>query len=96
MNNQAERKAFEALIQYRQFLGRHKDGTYELEWVEGRWQGWQLRAAYQREQVKGLVEALDGLIAIAEGRETKNAWITVDRAREALAAYRAEVINHGN
>lgn len=35
-----ERKKFEEQIQYRQFLNRHKDGTYELEWVEGRWQGW--------------------------------------------------------
>lgn len=37
-----ERKKFEDVIQYRQFLTRHKDGTYELEWVEGRWQGWLL------------------------------------------------------
>lgn len=39
-----ERKKFEELIQYRQFLKRHKDGTYELEWVEGRWQGWLMHA----------------------------------------------------
>jgi hypothetical protein len=39
-----ERKKFEEQIQYRQFLKRHKDGTYELEWVEGRWQGWLMHA----------------------------------------------------
>lgn len=39
-----ERKKFEEAIQYRHFLGRHKDGTYELEWVEGRWQGWLMHA----------------------------------------------------
>lgn len=37
-----QRKLFEEVIQYRQFLERHKDGTYKLEWVEGRWQGWML------------------------------------------------------
>lgn len=38
----AVRKVFEEAIQYRQFLTRYADGTYELEWVEGRWQGWLL------------------------------------------------------
>lgn len=35
-----ERQKFELVIQYRQYLGRHKDGSYECDWVEGRWQGW--------------------------------------------------------
>lgn len=39
---QTERQLFEEAIQYRQFLERYKDGTYKLEWVEGRWQGWQM------------------------------------------------------
>lgn len=44
-----ERKKFEEVIQYRQFLNRHKDGTYELEWVEGRWCGWLLCVQYNGE-----------------------------------------------
>lgn len=35
-----ERKAFEAEVQYRQYLERYKDGSYKTEWVETRWQGW--------------------------------------------------------
>lgn len=27
-------------IYYRQFLNRHNDGTYVLEWVESLWRGW--------------------------------------------------------
>ncbi len=46
----AERKLFEEIIQYRQFLNRHKDGTYELEWVEGRWQGWIMCIKYRTEK----------------------------------------------
>lgn len=42
-----ERKKFEDVIQYRQNCSRHKDGTYELEWVEGRWQGWLLCVKYR-------------------------------------------------
>lgn len=41
------RKEFEAAIQYRHFLNRHKDGTYELEWVDGRWNGWGMRVEHQ-------------------------------------------------
>lgn len=38
-----ERKKFEAAIYYRHFCERYKDGTYKLEWVEGRWQGWLMK-----------------------------------------------------
>lgn len=44
-----ERKKFEEVVQYRQFLDRHKDGTYELDWVEGRWCGWLLCVQYKGE-----------------------------------------------
>lgn len=40
------RKDFEESIQYRQFVERHKDGTYKLEWVELRWGGWKAREEY--------------------------------------------------
>lgn len=45
-----ERKRFESFIQYRQFLKRYKDGTYELEWVEGRWSGWLLCIQYRLDE----------------------------------------------
>jgi hypothetical protein len=34
-----EREEFEKEVQYRQFLGRNKDGSYSIEWLEVRWQG---------------------------------------------------------
>lgn len=40
------RKDFEQSIQYRDFVERHKDGTYKLEWVEARWRGWKDREEY--------------------------------------------------
>lgn len=38
-----ERKKFEQVVQYRQFLEQYKDGSYKLEWVERLWQGWLLK-----------------------------------------------------
>ena len=47
---ESERKKFEKVIQYREFCKRHKDGAYELEWVEGRWQGWLLFLMHRGEE----------------------------------------------
>ena len=46
-NIEDERKLFEDVIQYRHFLERHKDGTYKLEWVDGRWHGWLMCVQYR-------------------------------------------------
>ena len=43
-DEEKERVLFEAEIQNRQFLGRQKDGRYEIEWVEAIWHGWKLCA----------------------------------------------------
>lgn len=41
MNVEDTRKLFETEnIYYRQFLGRNKDGSYALEWVDSLWRGW--------------------------------------------------------
>jgi len=105
MSNETEREAFEAEVQYRQFLGRHKDGTYEHDWVELRWQGWQARAAYQRTQAQpadALVEALELLYRKLKpnvnGADETYFFIglrdqvterQMERISEALATYRA-------
>lgn len=37
---EVRRELFEnEYVQYRQFLKRNKDGSYNQEWVEARWQG---------------------------------------------------------
>ena len=41
MSVEDTRKLFEnEHIYYRQFLTRHNDGTYVLEWVDSLWRGW--------------------------------------------------------
>lgn len=41
MSVEDTRKLFEnEHIYYRQFLTRHNDGTYALEWVDSLWRGW--------------------------------------------------------
>jgi hypothetical protein len=49
MDEKEERKKFEKVIQYRQFLGRYKDGTYQMEWVQARWEGWMLCVTFKEE-----------------------------------------------
>ena len=81
MNNQ-EREAFEAGINPH-CRKRNEHGDYVVPEIQDRWDGFQAGAAYQREQVKGLVEAL--LDVYRNGFSPTRS----ERVNEALATYHA-------
>lgn len=78
----AMRKLFECAIQYRQFLTRHADGTYELEWVEGRWQGWLM--CLDPQIGAGLIKSLEAIIATIEGQ--REHWMSEAKRLESELA----------
>lgn len=102
--NQTEREAFEAIVRRDGGCTRRANwngADYVEATVEYAWRHFQAGAASQREQVKGMVEALDELVKINEDhnkavQEIIGGGVTLDwkdsyldKAREALATYRS-------
>lgn len=93
MSNETEREAFEQTLNPNSRT-RNEVGDYVSAAARDSWSGFQAGAAYQREQVKGLVEALESIAEYWNRDANEQAmqgacWNAIETAEEALATYRA-------